>query len=99
MSSSPWPPITVVLAGNSVEFYEWCETNHRDPRDSSIRYIKPGPGGLERLSTVILQAEDEIVRTGTYRERPDFEEVEEALRMSYGVGRTDEMSSVPSGES
>jgi len=39
VSSSPWPPITVVLAGNSVEFYEWCETNHRDPRDRSIRYI------------------------------------------------------------
>jgi hypothetical protein len=63
---------TVVLARNLAEFHAWCRQTGTSPRDRAVLYAA-GPQSLRSLEGV------EIVRHGTWWDRPDEAALTEAV--------------------
>jgi len=67
------PPRTVVLAQSLQAFHAWCLQAGRSPRDRSLLYPS-GPHALRSLTGHV-----EIVRYGSWYERPDGQALEAAV--------------------
>jgi hypothetical protein len=67
------PPRTVVLARSLQEFHAWCRQAGRSPRDRSLLYAS-GPHALRNLVGDV-----EIVRYGSWSDRPDGHALEDAV--------------------
>lgn len=64
--------ITVVIAGNFRQFVEWCRANDRKPYGRDVRYAG-SPASIVGMRGI------EVVRTGTWSDRKDLEEIEALL--------------------
>jgi len=78
MSSSP--VLTVVLARSLRDFHAWCRETGTSPRDRSVLYAS-GPHSIRALTDV------EVVRYGSWWDRPDEAELADAVTRLENRGR------------
>ena len=67
---------TYVIAGKYNEFVEWCQEKKVSPHSPLVEYVSEGTGGR----TLRGLQQPEIIVCGTYRDRKDFQELEEIVR-------------------
>jgi hypothetical protein len=70
----PPPRVTVVVAGNWRQFSDWCREAGVSPHSRSVVYAT--------ATSLRGRRNVDVIRTGTWEERPDLQEIERDLRFA-----------------